>query len=189
MAEIPQYETVPAHTIYDDDAVRAIGELFLDCAAAEGALAFMLAELQNHPNKATMNGLAVITGMANKVMLEKISTTIAIVAPQHHEELEPICDKIRGIFEHRNNIAHNTTLMGSGKQIVVVPMKLRPPIGLTKVTYHPAQLRGYCDRLRQLVRHLSERMRAIGVVQTKEYTLPTFVDQECPMPPAPERTA
>lgn len=186
MANIPRYEIKPTHANYDDETIRAVGEFFLECASAEVSLLWILSELQAHPNEATLNGLSAISGTANKIMLEKISASIAIIAPQHHDELERICTKIRKIFDHRNNIAHSTALLGEGAKLIVVPLKLRSPIKLEKKIYHHRQLGEYSDRLRQLVRHLGQRLRAMGLKSTPELSAPTFLEKECsPFPDHP----
>jgi hypothetical protein len=122
--------------------------------------------------------------MQNKLMLEKISTVLSILTPRHHAEFDYICEKIRAIFEHRNNIAHSTALRGSGKRIVVMPLKLRHPVRLQEITYEPSQLRYYAERLDNLVRHLIERGHQIGIVRTREFSVPTLLGEVDHQPPA-----
>ncbi len=172
MGNIPTYKIKPVHSLYDDDAVRAIGEFFLACASAEAVLTMLLNRLLSHPTGETINGLAAITGMANKVMLEKISTTLGILAPEHHPEIDKLCEKIRAIFEHRNTIAHSTAVGGAGKKIVVTSLKLRMPPKLVEITYNPVQLRVFTGRLYQIVRHLSERLSQVGVVPSRSLCVP-----------------
>ena len=172
MTEILADEIKPTHSLYDDDAVRAIGELFLNCASSEAALMFTLNELASYPYPATLNGMALITGMQNKVILEKISAAIAMIAPAEHDELDGVCTRFWAIFEHRNNVAHSSAIFGQGKRIVVYPLKLRPPFQSKKITYTPTQLREYGSKLLNHVRHLTERLRQLGLKRSAELSLP-----------------
>ena len=178
--DIPKYEIMPTYAKYDPDTIQAVGEFFLESASAETTLLLILNELQAHPHQATINGLQVLVGMANKLMLEKIGVSLLLIAPQHHAELDRICVKIRKIFEHRNAIAHSCGIMGEGARITVTPFKIRTRVRLEQKTYHVKHIREYSENLRQLVRHLSSRITAIGVASTPEFALPAFVDKERP---------
>lgn len=178
MDDIPTYQLTPLHAQYSDNALKSVGEFFLACACAETSLMYLLGKLQCHPNKLTLNSLLVLTGMQNKVMIQKISEAIQVLAPAHHKELDKLCSKIRALFGHRNNLAHNIAILGGGDLIKITVIGL----GKTDLTYNTKQIQGFTERLYQVVRHLNQRLVDIGLSRLELLPLPTQLAPGHPQP-------
>lgn len=183
--EIPEYPDLkPVHAIYDDKLTLGLGRFFLACANAETALIFQLCRLQLHPHSEfRLNNLVPLLGTQNKLLLQQLETLSRMVIPSHHLELKKITAKIRTIFEHRNAIAHNSGLMGSGLKFKTHEMKISPSgKGLKEVCYTASQIDEYTNKLYQLIRFLSERLNDWGIVRLGQFAPLEFEEPAHPQP-------
>lgn len=172
--DIPEYDDIKfVHEQYTDEMLQAIGAFFLAASTAECSLMFALDRLQTHPHPGTLNSVASLFGMQNKVLLEKIGVAAMIANPESSKEVEKLCGKIRRVFEHRNNIAHAIAIAGEGERLVVQPMKLSlANPRFEKKTYTLNEITEYTRKLYRLVRHLSDRLNDFGIRRSAKLLRP-----------------
>jgi hypothetical protein len=174
MSNIPSYSDITrTDAAYSTETVEAVGAFFLACATAETALTLTLSTLQCHPNREEITSLFACMGTQNKVLLSKVTQISQVLFRDDYPKIKTICEKIRRIFDHRNDIAHNAALMGSKKTLVVTPLKLDGKGGMTAKKITQAQIWEYTYSLYNLIRHLDVTLVESGLRKSEEYLSPT----------------
>jgi len=142
---------------YTHELHAAIGRFLLVCATGEQFLGFQLARATLHPNPMTVRGWMMFHGMETKIKLERICMAAPLIAETKSDEIIRTCDKIRNLYSRRNDICHNTNLMGDGDKLTLTVFKgFKRPI--VKI-YTIPQINLFCD-------HLIDRLRCIDSLLT-----------------------
>lgn len=154
---------------YSDAMVRAIGAFVLGTATAEGVLGHQLARLYSHPNPPAIQSLLFIQDMGLKVKLSNIVIGVALLKPDHLEQVQRACKKIGLIFERRNEICHNSAIMGEGDHLTLTLLKVSQNGKLKRdKTFSTKQIEEFTKHLYLRVYCLSWFLNDIEIVKIPE---------------------
>jgi len=147
-----------------EDLLQAVGSLFLICANVEVTLAINLARLMDHPREAEGKTILLVSPMDAKVKLEQIKIASVLLQLPNAAEIARNCDKIRKLFQRRNDIAHNSNLQTAPGRLIVRPLRLEKGQLSRDKVFTTEQILQYGDLLVARTRCLGGQLNDAGLV-------------------------